>query len=249
MPLLGKAAMLLSFDIAKEAEHEHDDWHTHEHLPERLAIPGFLRGTRWVALHGEPRYLVLYEVADLDTLASSAYLERLNNPTPWTRKMMPHYRGMARGLCAVAGSFGLGTGHIGLLVRFRPASGADLPLRSWLLQEVLPKLPTRAGLGSVHLLAGAAAPQMTNEQRIRGADANVDWAVLVTGYGESDVAALGEADLAASRFEEHGAEGVVRALYRSDYTLTAREVDASQETTTKQPIGASKYDPGDRGRT
>lgn len=46
MPLLGSAAMLLSFDIVPP---EHDDWHTHEPLPERLSIPGFLRGTRWVA--------------------------------------------------------------------------------------------------------------------------------------------------------------------------------------------------------
>ena len=46
MPLLGSAAMLLSFDIAPEAIEEHDRWHTHEHLPERLSIPGFLRGTR-----------------------------------------------------------------------------------------------------------------------------------------------------------------------------------------------------------
>lgn len=46
--------MLLSFDIAPEAIPEHDDWHTHEHLPERLSIPGFLRGTRWVALQEQP---------------------------------------------------------------------------------------------------------------------------------------------------------------------------------------------------
>ena len=42
MPLLGQAAMLLSFDMAPEANAEHDDWHTHENLPERLAIPGFI---------------------------------------------------------------------------------------------------------------------------------------------------------------------------------------------------------------
>ena len=65
MPLLGRAAMLLGFDIAAEAVDEHDDWHTHEHLPERLAIPGFLRGTRWVAIDGAPRYAVLYEVESL----------------------------------------------------------------------------------------------------------------------------------------------------------------------------------------
>ena len=98
MPLLGKAAMLLGFDVAHEAIVEHDDWHTHEHVPERLGIPGFLRGTRWVAHSGGPRYLVLYEVEALTTLTSDAYLARLNNPSPWTSRMMPHYRGMTRGL-------------------------------------------------------------------------------------------------------------------------------------------------------
>src|SRR5450432_3051055 len=62
MPLLGRAAMLLSFDIVPEAMAEHDEWHTHEHLPERLSIPGFVRGTRWKALRGEPGYFVMYEV-------------------------------------------------------------------------------------------------------------------------------------------------------------------------------------------
>ena len=52
MSLLGKAAMLLTFDIEDAAIGEHDDWHTHEHLLERLSIPGFLRGTRWVSFQG-----------------------------------------------------------------------------------------------------------------------------------------------------------------------------------------------------
>jgi hypothetical protein len=96
MPLLGSAAMLLSFDVVPDAVVEHDHWHTFEHLPERLSIRGFLRGTRWIALDGQPRYMVLYEVAQLATLESPAYLERLNNPTPWTRRIMPSYRGMQR---------------------------------------------------------------------------------------------------------------------------------------------------------
>ena len=33
MPVLGSAAMLLSFDIEADAIAEHDRWHTHEHLP------------------------------------------------------------------------------------------------------------------------------------------------------------------------------------------------------------------------
>jgi hypothetical protein len=222
--LLGSAAMLLTFDVAPEAIAEHDHWHTHEHLPERLSIPGFVRGTRWVALQGQPRYLVLYEVEHLDTLSSEAYLERLNHPTPWTAKMMPHYHGMARGFCSVVASTGLGMGHVGLLVRFKPASDAESRLLEWLRQDILAVLPQRPGLGSVQVLRGAMSPPMTREQRIRGADAGVDWALLATAYSESDLAAVAQAQLSGRRFADQGAVDVTTALYRLHYTLTASEL-------------------------
>jgi hypothetical protein len=227
MPLLGQAAMLLSFDVIDSAIAEHDDWHTHEHLRERLSIPGFVRGTRWIALRGQPRYFVMYEVESLATLTSAAYLERLNQPSPWTQKMMPHYRGMNRGFCSVTGSFGLGTGHAGLLLRFKPQAGTDASLRQWLLQDALPGLTTQPGLGSAHLLEGAVTPAMTNEQRIRGADTGVDWALFVTGYGEDALARVLQADLAPAQLQRHGAGSVLDGLYRMDYSVTDREVKDS----------------------
>jgi len=226
MPLLGQAAMLLLFDVVQDAIPEHDDWHTHEHLPERLSIPGFLRGTRWVAPNGQPRYFVLYEVEQLATLTSDAYLERLNNPSPWTSKMMPNYRDMARGFCSVAGSFGFGMGHASLLIRFSPAKETGSSLRKWLLQDTLPQLPSRRGIGSVHLFVGALTPQMTNEQRIRGADGTVDWALLVTGYSQDALASLMQVDLGNAQLEIHGATGVHGAMYRMEYSIIQREVDA-----------------------
>jgi len=218
--------MLLLFDVVQDAIPEHDEWHTHEHLPERLSIPGFVRGTRWVALQGQPRYFVMYEVEQLATLTSGAYLDRLNNPSPWTSKMMPNYRGMTRGFCSVTGSFGLGTGHVGLLIRFKPATEARSSLRKMLLQDMLPRLPSRPGIGSVHLLEAALTPPMTNEQRIRGADAGVDWALLVTGYSQDALATLMQADLGNAQLEKHGAMGVLGAMYRNEYSIIQREVDA-----------------------
>jgi len=224
MPLLGRAAMLLGFDIVAEAIDEHDDWHTHEHLPERLSIPGFLRGTRWTALGEGPQYLVLYEVEHLDTLASPPYLERLNNPSEWTRRMMPHYRGMTRGLCTVAHSVGNGMGHFGLLIRFRAAADADAALERWLAGELLPHLPMRRGLASAHLLHGALAAPMTAEQRIRGSDAGVDRALLVTGYLADALAQLQRGDLGLAGFERRGVAAVTSALYQSACTLSASEL-------------------------
>lgn len=217
--------MLLLFDVVPEAIPEHDEWHTHEHLPERLSIPGFVRGTRWVALQGQPGYFVMYEVERLATLTSNAYLERLNNPSPWTSKMMPYYRGMTRGFCSVAGSFGFGMGHASLLIRFKPATQTGSSLRRWLLQDVLPPLPSTRGIGSVHLLEGALTPPMTNEQRIRGPDAGVDWALLVTGYSQDALASLMQAGLGSAQLEKHGATEVLGAMYRIEYSIVQREAD------------------------
>jgi len=209
--MLGRAAMLLFFDIAPEAIAEHDDWHTHEHLPERLSIPGFVRGTRWVALRaGQPRYFVIYEVSDVGILTSAPYLERLNNPSPWTQKMMPHYRGMTRGFCAVTGKAGLGLGNAALVARFKPEGDA-----SW-LGALLPALAQRPGLGGCYLFESAAAAPMTKEQSIRGRDAGVDRVLVVTGYEADAVAALERSELAKL-------PDAVFGLYRADYMLNEAE--------------------------
>lgn len=218
--------MLLTFDIVEEAIAEHDDWHTHEHLPERLSIPGFLRGTRWVATSDGPRYLVLYEVESLETLASPAYLERLNHPSPWTQKMMPHYRGMARGLCSVASSHGHGMGHFAWLLRFKPAPGTEVSLESRLSHDLMPRLPAQRGLSSVHLLRTGLTPDMTAEQRIRGADTGVDGALLVTGYERVAVAGLLHAELGAAGLERLGATAVVATAYEAVHALSAADMRA-----------------------
>lgn len=226
MALLGPAALLLSFDVAPEAIAGHDDWHTREHLPERLSIPGFLRGTRWTALHGAPRYFVMYEVASLATLSSPAYLERLNHPTPWTSTVMASYRGMRRAFCTVAGSAGHGLGGTGRLIRFAPPAAGAEGLRDWLVRTALPALAARAGLGSAHLFEPAAAPAMTREQRIRGADAALGCAILVTGHDEDALERVAEAGVGARALHARGATDVVDATYRLHYALLREELRA-----------------------
>ena len=138
--------------------------------------------------------------------------------------MMPHYRGMRRGFCSVSGSSGLGMGHLSVLLRFKPASASAASLRRWLLQDVLPTLPAKPGIGSAHVLEGAITPQMTNEQRIRGPDAAIDWALLITGYREAAPADLVR-DIAGA-LHQRGATAVLDSMYRIDYSLARAEIDA-----------------------
>ena len=221
---LPRAAMLLSFDVAAEAQLEHDDWHSHEHLPERLAIPGFVRGSRWRALAGGPAYFVMYEVGALDVLSSPAYMDRLNHPSPWTAKMMPSYRGMRRGLCEIVARAGHGLGGFGLLLRFGAEAHGHASLSDWLTTEVMPAMPAQTGLASSMLFRASLQAELTVEQRIRGQDAAVDWALLVTGFARSSVEALAAGVLAPSELERRGASGVESAIYELVHCLSDRDL-------------------------
>lgn len=219
-----KAAMLLSFDVAEQAQLEHDNWHSHEHLPERLAIPGFLRGSRWRALAGGPTYFVMYEVDELGVLSTPAYLERLNHPSPWTAKMMPSYRGMRRGLCEIVARCGHGLGGFSLLLRFDVPVHSQATVCDWMAGEMLAALPMQTGVASAVLFRSGLQAALTVEQRIRGQDAGVDWALLVTGYARMRVDELASGALLPLELERRGASGVTSATYQLVHCLSNRDL-------------------------
>ena len=215
MALLGSAAMLLWYDIIPEQIAEHDDWHTRQHFPERVGIPGFIRAQRWVSNSPGSRYFVVYEVADIDILSSAPYLERLNNPTPWTSRVMPGFRGMVRGFCKLDSSYGSVLGTTGVTLRYSAAPGQEDRLRRWLHGDLVPDLMLRKGVTSAFMLRSERAPEMTAEQRIRGRDAGVDRALLVTGYLPELMAGLAQSELGASSLEAHGASpGATSGVYQ-----------------------------------
>jgi len=195
--MLGAAAVAIWCDVSPEMREEFDHWHAHEHMPERLSIPGFLRGSRWVAADGGSGYFMLYEVETPEILSGAPYLERLNDPTPWSRKMMPHHRNMVRGLCRVEESRGRALGQALATVR--------------LAQKVPLPDPSRKGLVAAHLLRNVAhSSSQTTEQKLRGGDQAPDWAALVVGYDFDAVAAARQA-LARP--------GAIAATYRLAYAL------------------------------
>ncbi len=215
MALLGSAAMLLWFDIVAERVAEFDDWITRQHFPERVGIPGFIRAQRWVASSSGERNFVVYEVTGIDILSSPPYLERLNNPTPWTRRMMPSFRGMVRGFCGVESSHGSVLGTTCVTLRYSAAPGMEERLRRWLDGELIPDLMQTKGFTSASLLRSDRAPEMTAEQRIRGRDASVDLVLLATGYSPELMEGLAQNDLCANNLETRGAlPGAAAGVYR-----------------------------------
>ena len=52
MSLLGNGAMVFWHDVAPGTDADYRDWHAHEHISERVGIPGFLRGRRCASVDG-----------------------------------------------------------------------------------------------------------------------------------------------------------------------------------------------------
>jgi hypothetical protein len=91
MGLRGEAAVVIWGEMTGDAA-EVDLWYAREHLQERLNVPGFLRARRCVRELGSASYFMIYELSDTSVLTSPDYLERLNNPTLWTKQIMAKAR-------------------------------------------------------------------------------------------------------------------------------------------------------------
>jgi hypothetical protein len=168
MPLLGKGVLAIWNAVTADGEDDFYRWHNTEHIPERVGVPGFLRGRRYVGVERPRDYFTLYETESADTLRSEPYLARLNDPTPWTRRVLPNFRDTVRFGCRVAGSWGRGQGGALLTVRlpsggehFQAATEAKAPLA--LLRQL-------TGVIGVHLLEPAPETTRiaTKEKELRG---------------------------------------------------------------------------------
>jgi hypothetical protein len=228
MSLLGKAAVAMWWSVRPKQRSEFGDWHSHEHFPERMSIPGFRRGSRWSSMLDTEGFFVLYELERHDILTSKGYLDRLNAPTPWSSKMMPHHLNMVRSQCRIAASFGGGVAASLATIRLSAKAGQEESLKTRLL-ATLKDLASKPGLTGAHLLI-TDTPQNslpTAEQKIRGADAVADWIVLLSGYDPNIVQESVSNGLSASTLRNMGAEGeTMTGRYALAYTLTAQDVVA-----------------------
>jgi hypothetical protein len=228
MSLLGQANVAMWWNVRPEQRSEFGDWHSHEHFPERMSIPGFRRGSRWTSTLDTESFFVLYELDQYETLTSKGYLDRLNAPTPWSTKMMPHHLNMVRSQCRVAASFGGGVATSLATIRLSPETTKVDGLKTALV-ETLCELASKPGLTGAHLLITdtpkTSAP--TTEQQIRGSDGAADWIVLLSGYDTETLQVAVSNQLSAPALHRAGArENSTMGRYKLAFTMTPQDVAA-----------------------
>lgn len=224
--MLGKAALAMWWDVSAEVRPDWEHWHAHEHFPERLALPGFLRASRWTDVDGGDGCFVMYELQDHAVLASAPYLARLNAPSPWSMRMMPAHLNMVRTQCRVVQSHGAVTARHALTIRCSPADGQAEALQRG-LAGLAARVSQEPGIVGLHTLRHDAPPlEVTTEQKVRGnADRVADWIVVASGYDLGALSGLAAAELGDDGLRAMGAAPAAdRHLYGLAYSATPKDV-------------------------
>lgn len=219
MSLAGMGIVAIWHDLLPEAKADFYEWHNREHMPERVGIPGFRRGRRYVAVSGAPEFFNLYEADSPEVLAGQDYLNRLNVPTAWTRRVVPSFRNVARSICSVAFTTGVGSGGVMLTSRFEMNPANRNATIEALRQRILQPLAFRAGVTGVHLcLADEAASRIETVEKKTRADATLVPAsiVLIEGNAAADV--RGAFDALAPALHALNASTHDTAIYRHEFT-------------------------------
>jgi len=116
-----KGYLLVMMQAPPAFEDEFNAWYDTEHIPERVAVPGFETGLRYVCLSGAPRFLAIYDTKSPEVLASPEYLQvSFENASPWTQRVTSRVKvNRSAGVQIYPGN--LLTGHATrvLLLRFR----------------------------------------------------------------------------------------------------------------------------------
>jgi hypothetical protein len=176
-------------DARAGREAEFDHWFQSEHLKERVAVPGFLFGRRHAAISGAAGYFAFYLVATPDVLTSKPYLERLDAPTPLTKRIMSEvFLNMNRTVChrtLVRGGF---RGAYAVTVRFNevPDVGTLTRLTDDLLRD------TNIASCEVWTAVDAAGQPVSEEEKLRGGDKKIKACLMADTLRQADAEKLGE---------------------------------------------------------
>lgn len=223
MALSGTGVIAIWNDITDEGRANFYEWHDREHIPERVGIPGFLRGRRYIALSGTPEYFTLYEVQNRAVLTGPDYLARLNSPTEWTTRSVQHFRNTSRSLCDVDISLGAGSGGFIGTIRFDCEPAHDATILKAVSGSILADVTTAPAISAAHVCRAdeSASNLKTAEQRGRAANMVPRWVLMVEGATQEAVEHVLTTHLSPAVLADLGVPEALHGVYRLQFDLVA----------------------------
>lgn len=181
----GGAFLAIANTVESAMRVRYEEWHTFEHVPERLTMPGFLGGRRYVRGHGVgTHYLTLYDIDGPEALETPEYRHLLASPTPMSQTMRPVMGDFRRFAYRETGRAGHGCArHLGFL-RWTGESETAIQLAGLIGQAGIVSLRLGAAVPTKPhpAFAGTAAP---HEPHFVAALDGTDSVALSTVLGEA----------------------------------------------------------------
>lgn len=166
MSARGAAVLFSEMVPGPEFEAEFNDWYDTEHIPVRMACPGFVSGQRY-RRHEGPGYLAVYEMDDLQVMASEPYRVIKEEPSERTRWMLANVTGFTRYLAREVSARVKGDAAAALdapilyAVSFNVPAEAQAEFDAWYEQEHIPLLmeePDWLMVRRMHVADGVPEP-------------------------------------------------------------------------------------------
>jgi hypothetical protein len=134
--------------VPSELDDEFNAWYNTEHVPERIAVPGFLTARRYLVEGTPGRYMAHYDLAGPSVLHTEPYAGVSRNPTPWTQRIVRKLGENTRNEYELVQSIGQApsdTAPYALLVRIETEPEHDAELNDWYEQDHLAALQGVSG--------------------------------------------------------------------------------------------------------
>ena len=153
-----KGLVLAMMEPPAGFEEEFQDWYDTEHVPERMAIDGYETGRRFVCYSGFPKYVALYDLANLEMVSNNPQYSKATGQgvSAWTHRLRTKVLGRYR---FTGDQIYPGQANMGgvspvirlLLLRFRNASRAD---EKKILAGLRKNFDRRRGVSQTRLFRG-----------------------------------------------------------------------------------------------
>lgn len=177
--------LLVMHDIPAELDAEMNHWYHHEHIAERLAVPGIVSARRYQAIESQPAYMIVYKSESIDTLLSPEYRHVLDNPTEITRKILPRMENVIRAICRETWSTGNNVGATAVVIQCKAIEGRKDYARKFIRDTLAKRLFESGDMISMSLWeSDLNATDATNSETTKrtAPDHYADWVLLVEGY-------------------------------------------------------------------
>lgn len=177
----GFLAIWCDIDAADLADYR--AWITREHIADRTLLPGWLGARFCVAIDNPCSHFFLYATQSAQVFSAAPYIQVLNNPSPWTRRIMPRFGAFDRALGEQLFKLGNGYGAYLMVARIRHFGALEARAAQRQLQPFL-ELPGVVSVRCMRLDRAATDIQSQEKTMRSGPEGDFHFLLVVEALSE-----------------------------------------------------------------